>query len=313
MITRMTLDTGVRIGPYEILSPLDVAGIGEVYRARDHEHTRDVAIRVLRVDLAVDPALLRQFEDDVRAAAVLTHPAILDIYDVGTDPHAAYVVSAPYEGETLRALLDRGALSLRGAMRCAVRVVCALAVARRKGIVHRDLRPENVLVTPEGRVTILGFGLTALTQADPSSDLFALAVLCRTLLTAVSYRRLLQRPRRRVAWTAIGLLAIAAGILLPVTRDAADEPTTLAAPPQATASETVPPEPETRAGQDSFEAIARSDEPSLTVPEVVAVAGASRRTEASSQGKGVPPDRDAVRGPVAGIDANQGLPSAVVE
>ncbi len=84
----MTLKTGARLGPYEILSPLDVAGIGEVYRGRDHEQRRDVAIRVLRIDVADDPALLSRLEGDVLAAGALTHPDILEIYNVGTGTDA---------------------------------------------------------------------------------------------------------------------------------------------------------------------------------------------------------------------------------
>ena len=104
----MTLKTGARLGPYEILSPLDVAGIGEVYRGRDHEQGRDVAIRVLRIDAAADPTLLWRLEDDARTAAAVTHPDILDIYDVVVDARAVYVVSAPLEDKPVRAMLNSG-------------------------------------------------------------------------------------------------------------------------------------------------------------------------------------------------------------
>ena len=86
----MTLETGSRLGPYEILSPLHVAGLGEVYRGRDHENRRDVTIRVLRIDVVADPTLLPRLAGDVLAAGALTHPNILEIYDPRWTPKTGH-------------------------------------------------------------------------------------------------------------------------------------------------------------------------------------------------------------------------------
>ncbi len=102
----MTMASGTRFGPYEVGSARDVPGLGEVYDARDHDLERNVAFRVLRVDFAADPDRLRRFEQEARAAAELAHPNILTVHDVGTDEQAAYVVSEPIDGETLRQVLD---------------------------------------------------------------------------------------------------------------------------------------------------------------------------------------------------------------
>lgn len=292
----MTLEAGVRLGPYEILSPLNLAWAGEVYRGRDHEHQRDIAIRVLRVDFAAHPTLRRRFEGDMRAAAALTHPDILDIYDVGTDDHAAYIVSEPFEGETVRALLDRDALSAPAAIRCAVQVARALAAAHRKGIVHRGLTAENVLVAPEGRVTLLGFGLAALAEPDSPvaaaagrrSDVFALAGFLRQALKGIPRRGLATRQRRLLAWMAgFVLLALAAGLALPrvqSSRQAADEPPMSASPRDTAApmpsadvpAEPVPRPPEAGAERGSLEEIPASGETSVTVADAAGAAASSR-------------------------------------
>ena len=162
----MTMASGTRFGPYEVGSARDVPGLGEVYDARDHDLERNVAFRVLRVDFAADPDRLRRFEQEARAAAELAHPNILTVHDVGTDEQAAYVVSEPIDGETLRQVLDRGALPVGTAILYVTRIAEGLAAAHQKGVVHRDLKPENILVTPDGGVKIIGFGLAAVTQGE---------------------------------------------------------------------------------------------------------------------------------------------------
>lgn len=334
----MTLETGVRLGPYEILSPLDVAGIGEVYCGRDHEHGRDVVIRVLRIDVAADPTLLSRLQRNVLAAAALTHPNILDVYDVGTGQHELYVVSEPFEGATLRALLDRGELPVRSAIGCAVRVARALAAAHWKGIAHGDVRSENVLLTPGGRAIVLGFGLTAVTRADSSSDVFAFAAMCREVITGALSRGALPERRRRLARVAVfGLLALVVGFALPVTRYvqrarqnaqttrvAAGESAPSATPSSpATVVPTADPpvEPvarlfEAATEEGSIEEIAVSDEVPVTIAEAEeadAEAGASIQEEASSEGEGVPPDGDAARDVVAGVAGNGSLPLAIAD
>jgi Tol biopolymer transport system component len=162
----MALTTGVRLGPYEILSALGAGGMGEVYRARDPRLGRDVAVKVLPAAFSADLERLHRLEQEARSAAALNHPNILAVYDIGQHDSSPYIVSELLEGETLRERLNGGALPVRKAVECAVQIAHGLAAAHEKGIVHRDLKPENVFVTGDGRVKILDFGLAKLTQAE---------------------------------------------------------------------------------------------------------------------------------------------------
>ena len=164
----MTLATGTRLGPYEILSPLGAGGMGEVYRARDSRLSRDVAVKVLPSGFSTDPDRLRRFEQEARAAGVLNHPNILAIYDVGTHDGSPYVVSELLEGETLRDRLRGAAFPTRKAVEYAIQIARGLGAAHEKGIIHRDLKPENLFITRDGRMKILDFGLAKLTQPRPA-------------------------------------------------------------------------------------------------------------------------------------------------
>ena len=155
----MALTPGTRLGPYEILAPLGVGGMGEVYRARDSKLNRDVAIKILPEALATDPVALARFEREAQAVAALSHPNILAIFDFGRQGATAYAVMELLEGETLRARLEHGALPARKAAELATQIAEGLAAAHEKGIVHRDLKPENIFVTHQGRAKILDFGL----------------------------------------------------------------------------------------------------------------------------------------------------------
>ncbi|HYV42203.1 MAG TPA: protein kinase [Thermoanaerobaculia bacterium] len=162
----MTIASGSRLGPYEVLSPLGSGGMGEVYRARDSRLAREVAIKVLPASFSNDPDRLRRFEQEAKAAGLLNHPNITAVYDIGTHDGAPYVVSELLEGETLRADLAGGRLSPRKAIDYALQIAHGLAAAHEKGIVHRDLKPENLFITMDGRVKILDFGLAKLTHAE---------------------------------------------------------------------------------------------------------------------------------------------------
>jgi len=164
----VTLAAGVRLGPYEILSPIGAGGMGEVYRARDERLKRDVAIKVLPVSFSTDPDRLRRFEQEAQSAGALNHPNITAVYDIGQHDNAPYVVQELLEGETLRTELSGGRFSPRKAIDYALQITQGLAAAHDKGIVHRDLKPENLFVTKEGRVKILDFGLAKLTQVGQS-------------------------------------------------------------------------------------------------------------------------------------------------
>ena len=160
----MALTPGTKLGPYEIIAPLGAGGMGEVYRARDPQLGRDVAIKVLPASLSRDSDRLRRFEQEARAAAALNHPNILAVYQMGMYEGSPYLVSELLEGSTLRDLLLRGPLPLRKAVEYAIQTARGLAAAHEKGIVHRDLKPENLFVTKDGRIKILDFGLAKLIQ-----------------------------------------------------------------------------------------------------------------------------------------------------
>ncbi|MGC2478116.1 MAG: protein kinase [Candidatus Sulfotelmatobacter sp.] len=166
----MTLATGTKIGPYEIVAPLGAGGMGEVYRAKDSRLGRDVAIKVLPVSMARDAERLRRFETEARAVAALNHPNILSIHDIGTYEGAPYLVSECLEGHSLRQELSSGALALRRAVEYGMQIAQGLATAHDKGIVHRDLKPENIFITRDGRVKILDFGLAKLARPELTSD-----------------------------------------------------------------------------------------------------------------------------------------------
>jgi serine/threonine protein kinase len=156
---------GKTLGHYRIVEKIGAGGMGEVYRARDVRLERDVAVKVLPVHLAEDPAALARFEREVKAIAALSHPNILGIFDVGSEGGIAYAVTELLEGETLRERLQEGALPVRRAVDCAIQVARGLAAAHDKGIVHRDLKPENIFLLKDGQVKILDFGLAR--QATP--------------------------------------------------------------------------------------------------------------------------------------------------
>ena len=155
----MTLTPGTRLGPYEIVAPLGAGGMGELYRARDTRLGRDVAVKVLPSEFAADPGRSRRFEQEARAVAALNHPNILALYDVGSHEGAPYLVEELLEGESLRERLARERMPWRKAVEIAAAIADGLAAAHGKGIVHRDVKPENLFITREGMVKILDFGL----------------------------------------------------------------------------------------------------------------------------------------------------------
>src|SRR5262245_8095729 len=164
----LTLAAGTRLGPYEIRAPLGVGGMGEVYRARDTRLSRDVAIKVLPERVAADPDALARFEREAKAVAGLSHPNILALHDFGRDGAVAYAVTELLEGETLRQALSSGPLSPRRAAEYGVQIANGLAAAHEKGVVHRDLKPDNVFVTRDERIKILDFGLAKPSTAGTS-------------------------------------------------------------------------------------------------------------------------------------------------
>jgi eukaryotic-like serine/threonine-protein kinase len=161
----MPLLASTKLGPYEVVSPVGAGGMGEVYRARDTRLGRDVALKIIPANFATDPDRLRRFAQEAQAVAALNHPNILAIHDIGQHEGSPFLVSELLEGESLRAVLDRGALPQRKTIEYGVQIAHGLAAAHEKGIVHRDLKPENIFVTKDGRIKILDFGLAKLAQA----------------------------------------------------------------------------------------------------------------------------------------------------
>ena len=155
----MALSPGTRLGHYEILGAIGAGGMGEVYRARDPRLDREVAIKVLSPELAMDPAALGRFEREAMSVAKLSHPNILSIFEFARDGSTAFVVTELVDGETLRARLDAGALPARRAVAYALQIAKGIAAAHARGIAHRDLKPENVMITRDDQVKILDFGL----------------------------------------------------------------------------------------------------------------------------------------------------------
>ena len=160
----MPLSPGTKLGRYEIRSKIGEGGMGEVYRARDEKLNRDVAIKVLPATLSENSDRLHRFEQEAQAAGTLNHPNILAVYDVGMHEKSPYVVSELLEGQGFRELLSHGPLSTRKAIDYATQIARGLAAAHEKGIIHRDVKPDNLFLTKDERVKILDFGLAKLSQ-----------------------------------------------------------------------------------------------------------------------------------------------------
>jgi hypothetical protein len=163
------MEPGTRVGPYEITERIGAGGMGEVFRAHDARLDRDVAIKLLLEDASGDPGRMRRMEQEARAAGQLSHPNIVGVFDVGTHEGRTYVVTELLEGESLRDVVRRGPVPWRKAVELAVPVAEGLAAAHERGIVHRDVKPDNVFVTRDGRVKVLDFGVATWRGPDDGS------------------------------------------------------------------------------------------------------------------------------------------------
>src|SRR6476619_6786561 len=162
----MPVATGSHLGPYEILSPIGAGGMGEVYRARDRRLDRTIAVKVLAPNLSSNPEYRQRFEREARTVAALSHPHICPVYDIGAHDGVDYLVMEYLEGENLAQRIAKGPLPIPEALRYAIQIADALDQAHRHGVVHRDLKPGNIMLTKSG-AKLLDFGLAKL--RDPQS------------------------------------------------------------------------------------------------------------------------------------------------
>jgi len=211
-------------GRYRLLELLGQGGMATIYRARDSQLDRDVAVKVLRPEYGSDPEFLERFRHEAQAAASLSHPGIVSVYDYGTDPAGPFIVMELVDGQDLATLLRRrGPLPPAQAARVASEVAHALGAAHARGLVHRDVKPGNILVTTDNRIKVADFGIARAVadsgvtmpgttlgsvhyfspeqargeSATPASDVYGLGIVLYELLTG-------QRP-----WTGDSAAAVA--------------------------------------------------------------------------------------------------------
>jgi serine/threonine protein kinase/Tol biopolymer transport system component len=166
----MALAPGSKLGPYEVLSLLGAGGMGEVYRARDPRLNRDVAIKVLPADRMADESRRRRFVQEARAASALNHPNIVTVHEINSVDGVDFIVLELAQGPTLRDTIPRDGMRLHQVLRVAIPIADALARAHAAGIVHCDLKPGNVIVSADGMVKVLDFGLARLVTPRDESE-----------------------------------------------------------------------------------------------------------------------------------------------
>jgi hypothetical protein len=159
---RLTL--GTQLGPYEVVSFLGAGGMAEVYRARDTRLGRDIALKVVKESRAASPELVRRFEQEARIAGSLNHPNLVAVYDFGLHDGTPYFVTELLQGESLRHRLSRGRIPLLTALDWAAQMARGLAAAHGRGVIHRDVKPDNVFIGADGQVKLLDFGIAKLAE-----------------------------------------------------------------------------------------------------------------------------------------------------
>src|SRR6202047_4687164 len=165
----MAMASGTRLGPYEVLSPLGAGGMGEVYRARDTRLDRMVAVKILPAHLCDSAAARQRFEREARAISSLNHPNICTLYDIGQQDGIDYLVMEFLEGQTLAERLMKGPLPLEQMLKCGIEICEGLERAHKTGVVHRDLKPGNIMLTKSG-AKLMDFGLAkGVTPRNPQT------------------------------------------------------------------------------------------------------------------------------------------------
>ncbi len=165
---RSLMLSGKRLGRYQVVSHLGSGGMGEVYLAEDLQLKRQVALKLLPAALTQNQERLRRFEQEALAASSLNHPNIITIHEIGKAEGLNFIVTEFIKGQTLRELMGSARMELPVALDVATQVASALAAAHASGIVHRDMKPENVMLRPDGLVKVLDFGLAKLTESPTS-------------------------------------------------------------------------------------------------------------------------------------------------
>ena len=183
----MSISAGTRLGPYEILDAIGAGGMGEVYKAKDTRLDRIVAVKTLLPHIAAAPDLRERFEREARAISQLSHVNICTLFDVGEQDQTAFLVMEYLEGETLAARIAKGPIPVEQALPWAIQIASALNAAHRQGILHRDLKPGNVMLTPAG-VKLLDFGLAKIvagtaTVSTPAASMMTSPATMTTPLT----------------------------------------------------------------------------------------------------------------------------------
>src|SRR5467141_5110046 len=178
----MSLTAGTKLGPYEILAPLGAGGMGEVHRARDTRLDRTVAIKILPPHLSEDPILRQRFEREAKAISSLNHPHICVLHDIGNQDGIQFLVMECVEGETLAKRLEKGPLPLEQMLKYGTQIADALDKAHRTGVVHRDLKPGNVILTGSG-AKLLDFGLAKAAPPLAAGDTLTAAATRTTPVT----------------------------------------------------------------------------------------------------------------------------------
>ena len=158
------LEIGHSLNHYRILKKIGVGGMGEVFLAEDTRLERNVALKILPENLAGDTDRMRRFVREAKATSALNHPNILTIYEIGESENTNYIAAEYIEGETLRECLRREPLGLKSALDVAVQITSALQAAHGAGVVHRDVKPDNVMIRPDGLAKLLDFGIAKLTE-----------------------------------------------------------------------------------------------------------------------------------------------------
>jgi len=166
----MSVAAGTRLGPYEVIGLLGKGGMGEVYHARDTRLGRKVALKVLSADFTQNEDRVKRFQQEARAASALNHPNIITIYDVGEIDSSHFIATEFIEGETLRQRIKSSEIALLEVLDISIQAATALAAAHSATIMHRDIKPEDIMLRADGYVKVLDFGLAKLTEATGGQE-----------------------------------------------------------------------------------------------------------------------------------------------